>query len=250
LAQQVAKLQEELAQQTRWGEPSYDHDGLRTYHKSLCFLQEEDFLRAYQNGVATGLKFMRSDEIHIEYRAHIVCWAAQHAKNLAGDFVECGVNRGCLSVTLCNYIDFNSTGKTFYLFDTFNGIPEKQMSSVERDYAVNHSRHAYEECYEIAQQNFAPFPRARLIRGMVPDTLAGANIEKVCYLSIDMNIAEPEIAAMEFFWNKLVPGAIVVLDDYGWRAHCEQKKALDVFASRKGVSIATLPTGQGLLLKP
>jgi hypothetical protein len=30
----------------------------------------------------------------------------------------------------------------------------------------------------------------------------------------------------------------------------KQKKALDAFAARKGVAIATLPTGQGLLLKP
>jgi len=40
------------------------------------------------------------------------------------------------------------------------------------------------------------------------------------------------------------------MDDYGWSAYINQKKALDAFAKRKGVKILNLPTGQGLLLKP
>jgi hypothetical protein len=76
------------------------------------------------------------------------------------------------------------------------------------------------------------------------------DIRRVCYLSIDMNIVEPEIAAIEFFWDKLSPGAPVVLDDYGWSNYRLQKEAMDRFARQRGVAILTLPTGQGLLLKP
>ena len=45
-------------------------------------------------------------------------------------------------------------------------------------------------------------------------------------------------------------GALTVLDDYGWSHYHEQQLALDAFAARKGVAIASLPTGQGLLFKP
>jgi hypothetical protein len=65
-----------------------------------------------------------------------------------------------------------------------------------------------------------------------------------------MNCVAPEIAAAEYFWDKLVPGAVVILDDYGWEAHYEQKLAFDRFAARKGVMVLTLPTGQGLIFKP
>ncbi len=71
----------------------------------------------------------------------------------------------------------------------------------------------------------------------------------VCYLSLDMNVVAPERAAIEFFWDKLVPGAPVILDDYGWLGYRPQKRALDEFAASRGVMILTLPTGQGLLLK-
>ena len=124
------------------------------------------------------------------------------------------------------------------------------MSEGERATRIAANRMWYEECYEIALRNFAPFPRARLVRGTVPATLDSVAIEKVCYLSLDMNIAAPERAAIEFFWDKLSPGAVVILDDYGWASHDDQKATMDEFAAARGVPIATLPTGQGLLLKP
>jgi hypothetical protein len=33
-----------------------------------------------------------------------------------------------------------------------------------------------------------------------------------------MNIAKPERAAIEHFWDRLVVGAPVIFDDYGWLA--------------------------------
>ena len=73
---------------------------------------------------------------------------------------------------------------------------------------------------------------------------------KVCYLSIDMNCVAPEIAAAEYFWHKLVPRAVIVLDDYCWGTHYEQKLALDRLAARRGARVLALPTGQGLIFKP
>ncbi len=84
----------------------------------------------------------------------------------------------------------------------------------------------------------------------MPEILEQVNTDKVAYLSIDMNCAEPEIAAAEFFWDKLAPSTPVLLDDYGWAKHIEQKRAFDQFAIRKGIEILSLPTGQGLFFKP
>ena len=77
-----------------------------------------------------------------------------------------------------------------------------------------------------------------------------AGIKQVCYLSLDLNCAEPEIAAIRFFWDLLVPGAPVVLDDYGSLGYVPQKLAMDAFAAEVNVPVLTLPTGQGLIIKP
>ena len=47
-----------------------------------------------------------------------------------------------------------------------------------------------------------------------------------------------------------MPGGIILLDDYGWRDHEAQKSGWDEFARDRGVQILTMPTGQGLLIKP
>ena len=159
------------------------------------------------------------------------------------------MNTGVLSLAVCEYVNFNALTKSFYLFDTYAGIPESQMSAIERPHKQG-SNTAYPDCYALALANFRPYPRARLVRGMVPDTLSTVAIDRVAYLSIDMNIAYPERKAIEHFWPKLSSGAFVVLDDYAWYGFEEQRHSMDEFARGTGVEILTLPTGQGLLVKP
>jgi len=72
----------------------------------------------------------------------------------------------------------------------------------------------------------------------------------VSYLHIDMNSVMPEVAAIPHFWDRLVPVAVVLLDDYACRGYKPQKRGMDEIAARIGVRILSLPTGQGLLLKP
>ena len=98
--------------------------------------------------------------------------------------------------------------------------------------------------------NFAQWPRARIIEGAVPETLGQVTASRVAYLHLDMNIAPPETAALTYFWEKLSAGAPVLLDDYAYLGHGAQREALDGFARSRRVAICSLPTGQGLIIKP
>lgn len=230
---------------------THNADGLITGSRNVSFLHDKRFKDAYRYGMFSGhmIGGQASVDLHIEWRVAVCCWAAQHGTRLPGDFVECGVNTGILSLAVCKYVGFNDLDKSFYLFDTFAGIPEAQMSEDERtDRLISNTK--YPDCYAQAQSNFEPFARAHLVRGAVPDSLAMVKIDRVAYLSIDMNIAYPERKAIEYFWPKLSAGAMVVLDDYGWTRYEAQKQTMDEFAKSVGVEILTLPTGQGLLVKP
>lgn len=46
----------------------------------------------------------------------------------------------------------------------------------------------------------------------------------------------------------LIP-RIMILDDYGWKTHINQKHAWDAFAAKRGVQVLSLPKGQGILIK-
>lgn len=249
----IANLKERLEKWEGRGVPIYDHDYLTVWHKVLGFMNDPRFMSAYQRGMDSGHIIARQDDvardIHIEWRIHVCCWAAWHASRLPGDFVECGTNTGIMSLAVCEYVNFNEVDKDFWLFDTYAGIPEDMVSESEMELGRLAENRMYPDCYEKALRNFSPFPRAHLVRGRVPETLSTVSIADVSYLCIDMNIEQPEREALEYFWPKLVSGAVVVFDDYAWTPYQAQKRSHDTFASRQGVEILTLPTGQGLLIK-
>jgi O-methyltransferase len=237
----------------RRGTPSYNQNNLVTWHQSMDFLRNPRFLRAYARGMDSGHQIMREPgsraDIHIEWRVMMACWAGWHASRLPGDFVECGVNTGIVSLAVCDYVDFNSLDKAFYLFDTFSGIPEDMMLPEEKEARTFENKMMYPECYELAKRNFSAFPRAVLVRGKVPESLSELSISKVSYLHLDMNAALPERAAIEHFWPKMALGGVILLDDYGWAPYHKQKETIDEFAAMQGVEIMMLPTGHGLLIR-
>ncbi len=209
------------------------------------FLTEPKFKRAYELALATS----PWKDVEMQWRTFIVCTLAEMVKKLPGDFVECGVNTGAYSRAIIEYINFPQTNKVFYLLDTYEGLVASQITEEEKMAGVGDYLKTYTNVYEEVKKTFAQF-NTRIIKGAVPGTLTQCAAEKICYLSIDMNVVEPEIAAANFFWDKLVPGAVMILDDYGFPAHIAQKKAFDAFAAEKKVSILYIPTGQGIIFKP
>jgi hypothetical protein len=209
-------------------------------------------MAAYNDAVASWHRQAppeaKAEELHFEWRVAIGCWAAWHAKHLVGDFVECGVNTGVMSQAVCAYIDFNATGKKLFLFDTYEGIPLEQARDSEKSGAQLMNSLYYRDHYAAASENFRTIPNATLVKGAVPGSLKNVEIDRVCYLHIDMNIAYPEVEAVKYFWPKMTSGGIIVFDDFGF--HPVQNDALDQLAGSLGVKIALLPTGQGLLIKP
>lgn len=221
--------------------PTYDEDQIITCH-ACDFTSDPHFKSCYDSAVKKGLAISKT----IRWRAHVLCWAASNAKKLEGDFVECGVAKGFLSKIVADFIDFRRlSSKRFYLLDTYEGIPTKYLTASEKEKGVN----IFEPSYEKVLDAFSEYENVIICKGPVPDTLLKVPSTKIAFLHLDMNCVLPEIEAAEFFWDKLVPGAMVILDDYGHSGHEEQKKGFDEFSIRKGVPLLALPTGQGLIIK-
>ena len=227
--------------------PAFAGDSLVSWHNPE-FLADPAFIRAVEAGNERG-SWNRSYDVR--WRYHVILWAAWRAARLEGDFVECGVNRGGFSRAVVEYLDFGRLDRTFYLMDTFDGLVDAYITPEEREAGVSRAAFAkYTECYDDVREAFSQFPNVVLVRGPIPDTLEQVTPDKVAYLSIDMNVVLPEIAAAEHFWDRLVSGAVIVLDDYGHGPHAAQKHAFDVFAAARGCQVLMLPTGQGLIFKP
>ena len=223
---------------------AYNEDFLMTTHNA-DFLRDPRFVAAYDRGIAAV-----GGDYRFRWRVHVGLWAATRAVRLPGDFVECGVNRGFMSSAIMQYLDWNRLDRRFFLLDTFRGLDGELLTDDEKRMGKTAGFNNYTECFAEVQANFAEFHNVVLIRGSVPSTLPQADTAAVCYLHIDMNCVAPEIAAINYFWSRLVPGAIVLLDDYGSPGYEPQKHGMDAFARDHGVEVLSIPTGQGMMIKP
>jgi Macrocin-O-methyltransferase (TylF) len=161
-----------------------------------------------------------------------------------------------MASAIMEYLAWNTLGKRFFLLDTFSGIDLRYVSEEERsDGIVAKNDEAiksgfYTSDVESVRRNFAEWSGIVLIPGAIPDTLPRIDTHRIAFTHVDLNCSPPEVAAMEYLWDKLVPGAFVLLDDYAYRGYRSQKIGMDRFARSKRIAVLSLPTGQGLLIKP
>lgn len=222
----------------------YSADNLMVFKRAAGFTGDQKFVKAL------NLHAKTKQEFSIAWRLHTLIWAAQQALHKDGDFVECGVLTGLSFGVVTSYLDWPQVPKRLYLYDTFNGIPPSHNSEGRSNqYFEIRNAEDPDSVFNEAQARFAGLPNVELVKGIVPDTFATVCPEKISFLHIDMNSAASEIAALNALWDRVVPGGLIVFDDYGWSMYGAQKKAEDAFAAERGHSILELPTGQGLLLK-
>lgn len=228
----------------------YHQDNLVTPHNHE-FMNDPQFVKAYGRGVQAA-----ETDYNWHWRVHVGLWAAKAASHLPGDYVECGVNKGFLSSAIMEMLDWDTTRRRFYLLDTFSGIDPRYISAAEAAEGILDKNAKtiesgfYVTSVDAVHANFSQWENKKIIVGSIPETLGQIDTSQIAFLHIDMNCMPPEVAAIEYLWNHLVPGAFVLLDDYAYVGYRQQKLGMDDFALRHGVQVLSLPTGQGLIVKP
>lgn len=215
-------------------------DNLIAINRNLGFLDDVHFMDAFMKNTSSEHHPEHEQEISIIWRTHTLAWAAFSSLRLEGDFVECACYRGRSAKILCDYLDFNQTGKSYYLYDLF-----------EHDEGMNHHSMPSHgsKLYNEVKQRFYEYPKVHVIQGSVPGVLQQSAPDKIAFMHLDLNNAEAEIGALELLFERIVPGGMIVLDDYGWLAYRPQKLAEDNYFSARGYRVLELPTGQGLVIK-
>jgi hypothetical protein len=180
-------------------------DMLISFDRNMGFYDDTQFMRAFNASVET------EQDRSLVWRLHVLAWAADHCRHLPGHFVECGVFRGFSTAVLAEYLGFAALPKQWFLFDTFAGVPEDQLNS-NRD---NPAIYADPTLLAHVLARFEKYPNIHVVRGRVPEILREHAPSPIAYLHIDMNSADAETGALEQLFDRVVPGGIVILDDYG-----------------------------------
>lgn len=210
-------------------------DNFITWGRNLSALSDQAFVRAWDTNVESNA------DRAIMWRRYVLACAAYHCVQLDGDFVECGAYSGVGMKTVMDYLGGTDFPRTFWGYDRF--VHDASMA--------NHAMNEHGPQLEArVRAKFADYPQVRIVSGSIPDTFQGQSPERIAYLHIDLNQAEAEIASLDHLFDRIVPGGILILDDYEWAGpYRSQKLAEDRWFEARRYRVMPLPTGQGLVIK-
>jgi hypothetical protein len=142
----------------------------------------------------------------------------------------------------------------FFLYDSFEGFSTEYSDA--SDYPLNpgflafaNTHYQVDGMFEYVRDRFAPFANVQVVKGFLPGALSLACPERIGFLHMDLNSPRAEVAVLEQLFDKVVPGGVIIFDDYGWKLFEKQKEAEDIFMKACGYEVLELPTGQGLVVK-
>ena len=172
---------------------------------------------------------------------------------IQGDIVECGVWRGGSMMLMAKkLLQAKDQSRQLFLFDTYEGMAqpgEKDVSAVDNSKAGdiweqtdkvgdNNSTWCYsalDEVKENLQKTGYNPEKMTFVKGKVEDTLPHPAVGPIALLRLDTDWYESTKHELETLYDKLVPGGVLIIDDYGhWTG---SKMAVDEFIAKRKLNL-------------
>jgi len=157
-----------------------------------------------------------------------------------GDYVECGVYKGGNILGILKYLEHHNLTADVWAYDTFAGMtaPEDIDVDYNGSLAINILDEVMclsplEEFIETISSSNYPKEKVKIVVGDICQTLldVGNIPDRIALLRLDTDWYASTKIELEVLWEKLVPGGIMIIDDYGHWQGC--KKAVDEFFDGK-----------------
>ncbi len=187
---------------------------------------------------------------------HVVC------NDLPGAIVECGVYKGgSMMAAALALIDADAADRDLCLYDTFAGMTEpgehdgaweKKMWGEHQ--TGDHNEWAFGGSAEQITQRLVDVGYARellhLVEGDILETLPRHSPEQIALLRLDTDFYESTRHELEHLYPKLVPGGILIIDDYG--VFQGTRKAVDEYFAANGPApfLSRIDADARLVVKP
>lgn len=192
---------------TTAGLPDLKYGGIFTRSSYTPWKGDAAFRKVYS--------VIRDNTFVDEYRCHELWQLCGQIGTLEpGDILEVGVWRGgtgCLMARRCQELGF---GGRIHLCDTFAGV----VKAGAQDSAYVGGEHADTSTATVRSLAQAlSLTNVDIRPGMFPDDTGAAIADRrfrLCH--IDVDVYESAAQTFDWVWPRLVPGGIVVFDDYGF----------------------------------
>ena len=137
-----------------------------------------------------------------------------------------------------------STTRNIYLYDTFEGMPD---TDTEKDW---HKKGDFSDTsLEMVKQRVQNNNIVEFNKGFLPQSFKGKEAHQISFAHIDVDIYKSVIDCCEFIYPRMVKGAVIIFDDYGFPTCPGAKQAVDEFFKDKKETPIILSTGQAFVIK-
>jgi O-methyltransferase len=156
-------------------------------------------------------------------------------EQIPGDVVECGVFRGGTAAILARLATHSRLPRTVWLFDSFQGMPPASAADgPEATSWVGNLSSSARRVARLLERTGADLSRVRIVPGLFQETFPGIQIPQIALLNIDADWYESVKLCLETFYNAVVAGGFVSIDDYGAWPGC--RLAVDEFFKNRQLS--------------
>src|SRR5450432_2764856 len=127
-------------------------------------------------------------------------------KNLNGNVAELGVYKG----KFAKYINLYFKDRNLYLFDTFEGFDERDISQ-EKKKGFSSGSQNFSDTSVASVLKLMPFPEKCIpIKGFFPDSAKDID-DQFVFVSIDADLYEPIYKGLKFFYENLIKGGYIFI---------------------------------------
>jgi len=198
------------------------------------WLQDSEFMNVY-------MKYMDTDNWHSYDRKYFLNQMLVLVTELHGSLAECGCYKGASAYILCNFATNHC--KKVYLFDSFEGLSNPNID--DGNYWNKGDMSSGEE---TLHKNLREFNCFSIKRGWIPDCFSKISNNMFCFVHIDVDLYQPTLDSITYFYQRMVTSGILLFDDYGFETCPGVKKAVDLFFADKPNRIVMVPTGQAFVI--
>ena len=170
--------------------------------------------------------------------------------DLPGDVIEFGVYKATSLIRLATYREILETARSreIHGFDVFGQFPRDGVSAPSDLAFIDRFEHAGGE--GLSAETVQKLLDAKmlssnvdLISGDIRETLPHFLVDRpevrFALMHLDIDVYEPTHLALEMCWPRLVPGGIIMIDDFNMVGGAS--KAVDEFISRNGLRLSKSP---------
>lgn len=213
------------------------------YNPRLSPWLGEPTFRSYDQS-CDGLTLTAPDSRHALYTL------TRQALALDGEIWECGVFKGGTARLLAAIIAAHGS-RVLRLFDTFEGSP-----AIDSDYDVGYPKRDITSAAELAEisessvrQRLSGFDFVAFHPGLMPASFVGLEASRIALAHVDVDLYQGVRGCCEYIYPRLVPGGIMIFDDYGYASCPGARRAVDEFFADKPEFPLISPSAQALVFK-